>query len=152
MDLNLLFQKIKKEILVDEMLSFDSTECQTLGIEALDNVHVTGKIYNHLDDEIACDLKVTGTMQLKDAISNEIVSYPFSFDLVENVEDFIEKTQNTLAFKQLLWENIVLEVPIRYTTVNDYDAYQGEGWRLTSEEDVRKGNHPFQDLFNEEKE
>lgn len=152
MDIHVLLQKIKKELLIDDVISFDREECQTLGIEALDNVKVTGKIYIDLEDEISCDLKVEGKMELKDAISNEIVSYPFSFDLAENIEEFIEKNQNTLAFKRLLWENIVLEVPIRYTTVNDYDAYQGEGWRLTSEEEVRKGNHPFQDLLNEEKE
>ena len=152
MDINVLLQGIKKEILVDETISYSKEECQDLGIEALENIHVTGKIYKDLNEEIACDLKVEGTMQLQDAISNESVSYPFSFDLVENIEEFIEKEKNTLAFKRFLWENIVLEVPIRYTTVNDYNAYQGEGWRLMSEDNIHRESHPFEDLFNEEKE
>ena len=80
MDINVLLQGIKKEILVDETISYSKEECQDLGIEALENIHVIGKIYKDLNEEIACDLKVEGTMQLQDAISNESVSYPFSFD------------------------------------------------------------------------
>lgn len=148
MDLTVLFRNIEDKIEVDENVSFQQEELEQTEIERLEDVEVKGSIFKNSMQEIECDLTVSGTMILKDAISSLDVSYSFSFPLKENLEDFIEKDKNTLAFKEFLWENIVLEVPIRYTTVEDYSNYQGDGWRLTSEEDVSLGNNPFQELLN----
>ncbi len=152
LDLTLLIHQIKDTLPVHEFVSFSKEELEKTDIKSLENIEVTGEISRNAIEEIECDLLVKGTMKLRDAISNEIVPYSFSFEIKENIEDFIEKNENMLAFKRLLWENIVLEIPIRYTTVNNYDDYQGDGWRLISEEDVVKENRPFEVLLNQEEE
>ncbi len=152
MDLTALFQNHSTSIPVQEVVCFEKEEIKGTDIEKLENVSVTGQITKNDVDMITCDLEVAGTMFLKDAISNEVVPYPFSFSIEENIEDFIEKSKNSLAFKELLWENIVLEIPIRYTTVEDYQLYQGNGWRLTSEDATFQGENPFQELLNHKEE
>ncbi len=151
MDLTVLFRNIVDFISVDEVISFSREELKDTEIETLENISVVGKIKKDSSLEIVCDLTVSGNMELKDSISNELISYPFSFQIDENIEEFIEKDKNFLAFRELLWENIVLEVPIRYTKVKDYKSYQGDGWRLTSEEDITRKDNPFQELLNQEK-
>ena len=88
-------------------------------------------------------------MILKDSISLEDVTYHFSNQLEEEVTEKVKNIENTLDILSVLWENIVLEVPIRFSEVSDYSKYQGNGWHLVSEEEYEKeeGNFPFRDLL-----
>ena len=46
-----------------------------------------------------------------------------------------------------------MEIPLRFTEVNDLTEFKGDGWKLLSEEDVKKGKNPFEELktmFGEE--
>ena len=89
-------------------------------------------------------------MKLKDSVSLEPVLYPFSFKISENVSEKLENDQFTLDIISILWENIVLEIPIRYSEVTNYDEYTGDGWRVISEDDVKDNtNNPFKDLLKE---
>ena len=88
-------------------------------------------------------------MILKDSISLEDVTYHFSNQLEEEVTEKVKNIENTLDILSVLWENIVLEVPIRFSEVSDYSKYQGNGWHLVSEEEYEKeeGYFPFRDLL-----
>ena len=89
-------------------------------------------------------------MKLNDSVSLEPVNYPFSFKISENVAEFLEKDQFTLDIISILWENIVLEIPIRYSEVTNYDEYKGDGWRVISEDEKKVNtNNPFKDLLKE---
>jgi len=67
------------------------------------------------------------------------------------LDDFYKKSENKLDIFQLLWENIELEVPLRFTKVEDLSKFQGNGWKLISEEDVpNTSNNPFKNLSIEE--
>ena len=89
-------------------------------------------------------------MKLNDSVSLELVNYPFSFKISENVSEFLEKDQFTLDIISILWENIVLEIPIRYSEVTNYDEYKGDGWRVISEDEKKVNtNNPFKDLLKE---
>ena len=93
-------------------------------------------------------VKVKGDMLIKDSISLEDVWYPFSFTIDENIDDLDKNDENILDICAVLWQNIVLEVPLRYSVVEDYDKYQGDGWKLVSEEELRLKNNPFSALQN----
>ena len=56
--------------------------------------------------------------------------------------------ENILDIYAILWQNIVLEVPLRYSKVEDYGKYQGDGWKLVSEEELKLKNNPFSALQN----
>ena len=92
-------------------------------------------------------------MILEDSISLDNVEYPFSIDIDENIEENLEKAENSIDILPILWQNIVLEVPLRFTKVNDLSKYNGDGWKLISEEEASStSNNPFLELKEKYKE
>ena len=114
-------------------------------IRALQNVVGKGQLLLE-GEEVNLQVDVTGEMILIDAISLEEEKYPFTCEVREKVPIKPEKMKNTLDITEILWQNIMLEVPLRFTTVDDYSKYQGDGWKLTSEEELKVENNPFNDL------
>ena len=95
--------------------------------------------------------KIKGIVKLKDSISLEPVDYEININYEDILDDFYKKSENKLDIFQLLWENIELEVPLRFTKVEDLSKFQGNGWKLISEEDVpNTSNNPFKNLSIEE--
>ena len=114
----------------------------------LSKVKVLGKLTYPSDDNLLLEIECTGSMTLEDSVSLEPVNYPFSFKISENVSERLENDQFSLDIISILWENIVLEIPIRYSGVTNYDEYVGDGWRVISEDEVKKStNNPFKDLL-----
>lgn len=115
----------------------------------LDNIKVQGIITKdeELDDNIDCT--INGTMMIQDSISLEEVDYPFSIEYNDKIEENCKKDENTLDIFQFLWENIVLEVPLQFTKVDDLSKFHGDGWRLISEEELKKENNPFSELLKD---
>ena len=106
----------------------------------LNNAKVNGRIYLNSVDEIILECNFSGVMFIEDSISLEIVPYDFNIDIEENLSDIeeiyeecYEKGKNTLDLKKILWQNIVLEVPISYSIVKDAEL-KGDGWELLNED------------------
>ena len=109
-------------------------------IHDLENARVVGKIYINSANETILECNFSGNMIIEDSISLELVPYEFSIDIEEiiekideNYDDCYEKIKNTLDLKKILWQNIVLEVPISFTKVKDA-VLNGNGWELINEE------------------
>ena len=69
------------------------------------------------------------------------------------IEENLEKDENSIDILPILWQNIVLEVPLRFTKVNDLSKYNGDGWKLISEEEASStSNNPFLELKEKYKE
>ena len=62
------------------------------------------------------------------------------------------KSKNTLDILAILWENIVLEVPLQFTKVEDFSKFRGDGWKLVSENELTESNNPFSELLDKMKE
>ena len=140
-----LNSNIKKEIEFSNSVVFSTEDVENTEIKKLENVKVEGKIYKDSSDEFIIDVLLTGNMYLEDSISLEDIIYPFSINIEENIEENLEKDKNTIDIIPILWQNIVLEVPLRYTNVDDYSNYSGDGWKLVSEKET-KSNNPFLEL------
>ena len=65
------------------------------------------------------------------------------------IDENCKKRENILDIFQFLWENIVLEVPLQFTKVDDLSKFHGDGWRLIDEDELNKSNNPFSDLLKE---
>ena len=120
----------------DEDFTITSELYKSVGILDLKDLHVTGRIYLDSLSMLIVNLTVTGIMVLPDSVTTEPVDYPFTSKIEEeldtNDENFIEyyqKSQNILDIMKILWENIVLEVPMRFTTTKDAHL-SGDGWSL----------------------
>ena len=88
-------------------------------------------------------------MIIKDSISNEDVNYPFDIEYNDFIEENCRKNQNTLDIFEVLWEHIVLEVPLQFTKVEDLSKFHGDGWKLISEDDLKINNNPFSNLLKD---
>ena len=136
---------------VDEEFEIPCEWYQNTDIVSLKPVKVVGTITFLSEDSILMNITVSLTMILKDSISLEEIPYPFSFQMEENIAERLEKAQNDLDILSILWENIVLEIPMHYTQVKNLEQYQGDGWKLMTEEDYQKKekNNPFQELLEQ---
>lgn len=151
MDIRELLQGKTDKLEINEDFFFTKDWYKNTDIIELKNVHFTGNLKRYLDDSFFLEGEYSGDMLLKDSISLEDVTYHFSNHLEEEVTEKVKNIENTLDILSVLWENIVLEVPIRFSEVSDYSNYQGDGWYLVSEEEYEKeeGNFPFRDLLEE---
>lgn len=131
---------------------------QNMGVKKLDNVKVDGYIYlspSEEDIEVEIDsinCKIEGTMIIEDSISLEPIEYPFSIEYDDEIDENCKKNENTLDIFSFLWENIVLEVPLRFTKVTDFSKFRGDGWKLVSENELTTNNNPFSELLDKMKE
>lgn len=145
-DLMPLHSGLKKEIIINEEVNIDKSYYENTDIKDLKNINVNGRIYKDYDNKINYSLSVEGTMVIEDSISLERLDYPFSLEIEDILEENTKKLQNSLDLIEILWENIVLEVPLKYSNVEDLSKYSGEGWKIISEDDLKDTNNPFADL------
>ena len=145
-DLTPLINYSKDTIILDDEKELDLDEYHNNEIKELSRLKVTGKITRE-EDDIMINLSCKGEMLIEDSISLDDVWYPFSFNIDENIEEFIQKDEKILDINEVLWQNVVLEIPLRYTLVDNYDRYSGDGWKLVSEEELNS-NNPFVALQN----
>ena len=130
----------EKGITIDDTISFDESYIKKTPIKKLDNIKVKGRAYYSVTNEIIFDCDVKGIMVLEDSLTLEPVDYPIDIHinevLGENTEENVKNESKTLDIIDILWQNIVLEVPIslRVNPEKDYDM-KGEGWELLKEDD-----------------
>ena len=127
-------------ILIDTIISFDEEYLRVSEIKKLDNVHVSGRIYYSLTKEVIFAGNVNGNMTLVDGYSGDLIDYPFNINLDEILANFSnedekvgKKPKNSLDLKEVLWENIVLEVPIVVAKDNKVKTKKGEFWEVRDE-------------------
>ena len=152
-DLSLLHSNTVPFIDISGNYSIDKKYYENSDIIALDDIKVTGKITRkenddfELEDYVNCEIK--GDMVIKDSISLEEVNYPFSIEYDDFLEENCIKSKNILDIFQFLWENIVLEVPLQFTKVDDLSKFHGDGWKLISEDELIFNNSPFSNLLKD---
>lgn len=148
-------------ILIDTIISFDEEYLRVSEIKKLDNVHVSGRIYYSLTKEVIFAGNVNGNMTLVDGYSGDLIDYPFNIDLDEILANFSDedekmgkKPKNSLDLKEVLWENIVLEVPIVVSKDNKVKTKKGEFWEVRDENSKKEDPRLecFRTLLDEGKE
>ena len=158
-DLTLLHCQVEKEIKLDGKYTLPEEYCTDSTVLKVENIDVVGKVYmapsiDDIDDQTDyIKAKITGNIIVQDSISLEPLEYPISIEYDDILEENCKKNENTLDIFQFLWENIVLEIPIKFTKVEDLSKFHGDGWRLISEEELTQtNNNPFSELLKDYKE
>ncbi len=129
-------------IVIDDVVSFGEEYLKNTSIQKLDNVQVHGRAYYSITNEIVFDGEVEGKMILLDAMDLTPVDYPFSLKISEvlsdNADEINKKELKRLDIMDILWQNIVLEVPISFRA-NPDKKYEmsGEGWELVNDENKK---------------
>ena len=154
-DLTSLSINLQDEVTIDKEIKFDGEYSKNTLIRNLKNTFFNGKVVRISDDLFTLKGIIDGIMILPDDITLEDVEYHFSIQIeenfgetVENDENNLEITQNTIDILPFLWQNIVVEIPSKVRgNANEDINLEGDGWRLINEDEVHASNNsPFSDL------
>ena len=136
-----------KTINIDSDIIIPNEYLENSGIRRLNNIHFKGNVKKLVDDTYSLEGVLSGTMILADDITLEDYEYNFTSEIEENIEETSINLQKTLDITDILWQNILIEVPSK--VVNDKNKnikLEGNGWRLISENDLNSKNNPLSEL------
>lgn len=133
---------IKREVTIPEKL------LEKTNIKKLENVNFNGKIFKDYDMNLILEGVISGIMFLPDDITLEDTKIEFESEIEENIEETLKISNNTIDILDLLWQNILVEVPLKvHNEKNDNIHLEGDGWRLITEEELNDRKYtPFSDL------
>jgi uncharacterized protein len=144
-DLVRLNNNIDKCISVSETYSFTEEELSGTDLLKLEDVKINGEIFKNSLGNIELSLDVEGVMVIPCAITLKPVNYPFNIEisgeieeLMENIEENSTNFQNSIDILPIIWENILMEIPMRVVSeeADDSDIVkEGEGWKFVTEEE-----------------
>ncbi len=120
------------------LVEFDGTPdfscCQNDDIKDYKNMRVRGFIKDNGTSEYEVNLNITGTLILKSSVNGSDVLYDIDIKYDEFENNFVEKyknSTNSLDILPIIWENILLEIPIRIANEKDtFSKTCGEGWEI----------------------
>lgn len=116
---------------VDGIITFPEERLKSAGIIRLEDVSVHGKAIINYEDEIELDLDLSGKMYLPCAISLEEVEVPFATKIEEIIGENNINNNFYLDLSDILWENIVLEIPIKVVKEGVHlETSSGKGWSV----------------------
>lgn len=148
-DLSLLYSKNIDKIDISGKYSMPKDYYSNSDIINLKEIIVDGYITQDENENDVIKCTINSEMTLLDSITLEEVNYPFSINYDDIITSSSKKNKNTLDIFRFLWENIVLEVPLRFTKVEDLSKFHGDGWKLISEDELRNASNPFSDLLKD---
>lgn len=123
-----------KKLDIDEDVVFNNIDYQKMNINKINSMHVSGLAKVNYEDNIELELEVSGSLVMPCAITLEDVIVPINVHISEEI---LENTLNNDFFLDLLdilWENIVLEIPIRVVKEGaKLESQKGVGWEIISE-------------------
>lgn len=144
-DITKLNSGIDSQIVINQVYSFNKDMLDGTNILSLDNIKIQGFITSNNVDNYDIDLNVSGIMVLPCSLSLEPVDYEFETKIIGNINDLLEemhetlkKNQNTIDILPIIWENILMEIPMRVVSDKTSDLkLEGEGWKLITEEEQK---------------
>ena len=139
-DLTRLNNDIDKEVNIDTHYSFSKEEME--GTDLIEcNCDIKGVITKNSLKDIILDLSVKGVMVIPCAITLKPTEYPYNIQIKGTLSEILNKNEeiftNTLDIFPIIWENILMEIPMRVVSPDAEDIkLEGEGWRLVTDEDI----------------
>ena len=140
-DITRLKSGIDSNVLIDLNYSFTKEQLENTSILELNDVKIKGEITNGIED-YHIKLSIKGTMILPCSISLKPTKYPFSIeiddDLSEFLEENLENNQNSIDIFPIIWENILMEIPLKVVNEDLSDVKkEGEGWKFITDKEER---------------
>lgn len=150
-DLKRLNSNIDSNVLVD--ISYEFSKEELKGTDLINcNCYINGEIFKSITDEIALNLTVKGVMVIPCSVTLKPVNYPFNIEIngeINEISDnFYKNYTNTIDIFPIIWENILMEIPMRVVSEDAKDyKIEGDGWKLVSEEESSSPFDELKDLF-----
>ena len=131
---------------VKDSVNIPKTFLENSRIDELKDVSLEGKITFNEDNDLVLSANMNGIMVLKD----DLTLAPTEVNFGAEVEEILPKNQNILDITDILWQNILVEVPSKVRSTDEETYPSGDGWRVISEDEYEKertkSNNPFANL------
>lgn len=145
-DLIKLKNKIEKHIKIEEDIVFSSDMLKESELIDLENAKVSGYITLDSQNEYLIDIIIKGTLVLPCSVTLKPVKIEFETNindylqvLIEEIDEFQKNIGNSIDIFPIIWENILMEIPIKVTSEETSDLKtQGDGWKLIYQTDTNK--------------
>lgn len=142
LDLTRLQNRSINELEYCDSIVLDESLYESTDIRHLSPIDVNAHIKRVTDSSYSMDLEIKGTMVLPCAITLKDVNYPFEIKTelkLSNEEDldeeYVKINQNSIDIISIIWQNIVLEIPLRVVSEDiDDTPISGDGWRFIRED------------------
>ncbi|MDD3048584.1 MAG: YceD family protein [Bacilli bacterium] len=156
-DLTRLLNHYIEEIKIDDKIIITDDYLQNTEIRGISEIAVTGSITSTTDDLYSLNLNINGEMILPCAVTLDDVDYPFDIKIDEILSDddeedekYIKIINNTIDIMPIIWQNIVMEIPIRVVSQKaEHMKLEGDGWRLITDEERNRETDPRLDKLKD---
>ena len=120
---------------IDEEVVIPEEYYKNAGVRSLSKVKVNGDVTVNYEENIELHLNVSGEFIIPCAITLDDVIVPFNTFIEEEIDQNKLNDEFFLDLLDVLWENIVLEIPVRVVKEGVKSEYlHGEGWELVTKE------------------
>ena len=110
-----LFSGVTDRIDINEEITIPE-EYYTYDIKSISPVKLDGYLYLDELDNLSINLNVKCDLTLKSSISLKDVDFPININIDElDLDDENKKTTNSIDLIPIIWQNILIEIPIRVT-------------------------------------
>ncbi len=142
LDLTKLQNRSTNELDYSNRIMLDKSLYENTDIRDLSEIDVSITITRVTDSSYEMNLQIKGTMVLPCSLTLKDVSYPFDIKTsvkvsndVENDEECVKIIQNNIDIIPIIWQNILLEIPLRVVSEDVSDSLEsGDGWKLIRED------------------
>ena len=149
-DITELKNNLCEKIDIDINYSFADEQLKNTEIRKLDNLNIKGYINKNVLNRIYIDITVNGQMILPCSVTLKDVPYSFEFnikgdfdEIIEEIEDFSKKSENSIDIFPIIWENILMEIPMKVVSDDAKDfKIEGNGWKLITDDDMHEEINP----------
>ena len=142
-DITRLQNRSTNEFLYKNTIVLDEALYKNTDIRKLSPVEVSADIKRITDTSYKMSLDIKGEMTLPCSITLNDVIYPFDIKTEvklsnedEEDEEYVKIIQNNIDIISIIWQNIVLEIPLRVVSEDANNSpVSGEGWKLIREDE-----------------
>ena len=144
-DISKLINGYVDEITVNEEIKLDDNLLKENNIYRIHDLIFDGSITLNEDDKVLITGKIIGYLVMPDDLTLEETDV--KIDTI--IEEIIEKNEKILDISEILWQNILMEIPSKVRSHDEEVNISGNGWRVISEsvyEKEHQNNNPFKNL------
>jgi len=124
-----------RKVVIEEEVTIPSDRYINIGVKLMPPVHVSGQVTVNYEDNLTLDLDLVGKFVMPCSITFEDVEVPFECKIEDEILENSLKDEFYLDLLDILWENIVLEIPFNVIKEGaELKDLQGEGWQVSKEE------------------
>lgn len=153
-DLTYLLNNSKSFIDINENFNIDLELLKNTNIIKLKDTYFTGTISYDLNI-LKIIGSIIGTMTLKDDLTLDEIDHSFDIKIDEYFESSESLSENNLKIINnsldlipFLWQNILLEVPLKVSNKKNTNLPKGNDWRVISEDELKVSNNSLSELQN----